>query len=299
MSQNVLADAQFTLASILRPFEGFEAVYQGQSVFIPIAFPGTLDEDAGRPGFSPYLLKGLPVPMGAKMQLWFPAVAGFAEQQPPEIYDYKYVLIWRLRNVGDFQRNRLPYHLRKESFGAPDTYLAPSDPNRFVLPAATEAVLYQQNEPSAVAPLTTFPGPGLANLRTEQIDVPSDRTEELTSCGLPLLPPNSAPAFANAFPSTGTSTTPLGAYEQGIIDPADSDLAPYALYRPYFTVAKGDELIIACYRNNNIGSSSLLWDFSTTDQQFSNLYGTNAFGSESHKPFPDLGIYVFAGSNPS
>ena len=312
MSQNVLADAQFTVASVLRPFDGFEARYQGHSIFTPIVFPGTLDDDAGKPGFSPYLLKGLPVPMGAKMALWFPAVVGAAEGIP--VFDYRYVLIWRLRNVGDFQRRRLPYHLSKESVGAPDSYLAPSSPDRFVLPAATETVVYQQPEPALPSPpipgLITAQGPSQGNLRTEVIDVPSDLAEALVTAGLPLLPPNAAPNFANAFPLPPTAppppngVNPLGAFQQGIIDPSVSNLAPYSMFRPYYTVAKGDELMIACYRNNTLTSApgSDKWDFSSYDAQFSNLYGTNAFPPSpqtSHKPFPDLGIYVFAGSNPS
>jgi len=303
VSQNVLADAQFTIAAVLRPFEGFEARYQGEAVTVPIVFPGTLDDDAGKPGFSPYLLKGLPVPMGAKMALWFPAVVGLADGFPA--LDYRYVLIWRLRNVGDFQRRRIPYHLSKESTGAPDTYLAPMPPERFVLPAATETVLYQQPEPTAVPPLITQPGFGIGHLRSEGVDVPSDLADfsaVAPSAGLPFLPPNAAPNFANAFPLPGANTEPLGAFQQGVLDPRVSNLAPYSMFRPYYTVAKGDELMIACYPNNRLGIPD--WDFRTIDAQFSNLYGTNAFapspaGTASHKPFPDLGIYVFAGSNPS
>ncbi len=304
VSHNVLADAQFTVASVLRPFDGFEAVYQGQSVFVPIAFPGTLDEDAGRPGFSPYLLKGLPVPMGAKMQLWFPAVVGSFEGNP--VLDYKYSLIWRLRNVGDFQRRQRPWHLSKESFGAPDTWLAANSPpdapyEEFVLPAATETVVYQQAEPAPTTGGTT-PGPGVGVLRTELIAVPSDLGDTLPPFGsLPLLPPNAAPNFKNGFPVPGLNTTPLGAFQQGIIDPRYSNDATSPIFRPYFTVAKGDELIIVASRDFALDGETT-WDFSTLDFQFSNLYGTNAFppvGTVSHKPFPDLGIYVFAGSNPS
>lgn len=311
-SMNVLADAQFTLAAVLRPFDGFEFVYQGQTIFTPIAFPGVLDEDAGKPGFSPYLLKGLQVPMGAKMQLWFPAVVGrdTSQEGSPPILDYKYELVWRLRNVGDFQRRQKPYHLSKESFGAPDSFLAgtSTDPeNQFVLPAASETVLYQQPEPTpGTPPADTTPGPGRGNLRTELVAVPSDLLEVLPpTAGLPLLPPNAAPNFNGGFPGfptpPGTSVTPLGFLQQGIIDPRISNSAPTALFRPYFTVAKGDELIILAFRNNVL-EGHLLWDFSTDDFEFSNLYGTAAFpGSEgsSHKPFPDLGIYVFAGSSPS
>jgi hypothetical protein len=312
VSQNVLADAQFTVAGVLRPFDGFEAVYQGQAVTIPIAFPGTLDDDAGKPGFSPYLLRGMPVPMGAKMALWFPQVTNDAEGN--QLIDYRYLLVWRLRNVGDFQRRRLPYHLSKEAVGAPDTWLAgsPAQPlNQFVLPSATETVLYQQPEVTLPAPIPgviTAPGRAQGNLRTELINIPGDLLATFVTAGLPLLPPNAAPNFANVFPQPpatgGNGIRPLGAYQQGVIDPRISNTAPGAMFRPYFTVAKGDELIVICYRNNNVDAipGSAAWNFGGLDQQFSNLYGTNAMppsGQVSHKPFPDLGIYVFAGSNPS
>jgi len=306
VTQNVLADAQFTLAAVLRPFDGFEFVYQDQPILVPIAFPGVLDEDAGKPGFSPYLLKGLAVPMGAKMQIWFPAVVGLNETSP--VLDYKYQLIWRLRNTGDFQRRQKPYHLSKESFGAPDTFLAgdSSDPlDQFVLPACSETVLYQQAEPAPAGGFTTTPGPGLGNLRSEFIAVPSDTLDTLNTAGLPFLPPNAAPNLNNPFPVppivAPSNVKPLGFFEQGVVDPRVNNGAPGALFRPYFTVAKGDELMVMAYRNNDI-PGSLNWNFHTLDFQFSNLYGTNAFppaGTTSHKPFPDLGIYVFAGSNPS
>ncbi len=300
MSHNVQVDAQFGIARVLRPFPNFERTYQGQEITIPIAFPGTLDVNAGRLGVSPYLLAGIPVPLGGKVQLWFPAVVGHAGEGP-NVFDYKYMLIWRLRNIGDLERSsgQQPYHLRKEGAGAPDTYLAPASPRRVVFPAATETVVYQQAEPSAVAPLITAPGAGLGNLRTDAIDVPSDQADDLSvfpTAALPFLPPGS-PSFANQFPIGSSNTTPLGAYQQGVLDPAQSNLAPYALFRPYFTVAKGDELLIICFRNNSTETTTT-WDFATVDREFSNLYGTDAYGTP-HPPTEDLGIYVFTGSNPT
>jgi hypothetical protein len=293
-----LIDAQFTIAKVLRPFAGFEAVYQNQDASIPIAFPGTLDENAGKPGFSPYLLAGLAVPLGAKMEIWFPMIDAPGGEGNNNV-SYVYLLHWRMRNIGDFVRSKLPYHLMKDAFGAPDTLLAPVPPQRFVLPSAVEAVLYQQQEPAAPAGFLIGAGPGRGNLRTEQIAVPNDLAASGATAGLPFLPPNTAPPFANAFPVGSGNTTPLGAFEQGITDPNADPLAPYSLFRPYFTVAKADELIISVVRlpldplpvPNN-------WDFAGVDAQFSNVYGNNAAGP-THPLFPDLGVYVLAGSNPS
>lgn len=300
-SMTVSADAQFTVDTIFRPFKGFEATYQGQDATIPIVFPGDLDPEAGKvAGISPYLLRGIPVPLGAKVTLWFPMVtADFGEGATD---GYVYLLHWRLRSVADMQRavvagRTSTYHLKKAGFGAPDTLLAPSSPNRLVIPSATETVIYQQSEPVAVSPNPAKAGSGLGNLRSELIAVPDDGVSQLPTAGLPFLPPNSAPAFANAFPSG--STTPLGAFQQGVLDPTASVVAPYSIFRPYFTVAKGDELLISVVRDPlTTTPSPNVWDFTGIDAEFSNFYGTNT-ASPTHAPFEDLGVYMFTGTNPS
>jgi len=288
MSENVQPDAQFTMAQILRPFVGFESVYQGQPTSIPIAFPGTLDQDAGKPGFSPYLLAGLPVPLGAKVQLWFPMISGVVEGIP---FDYVYELHWRLRNTGDVQRHLQPAHFQKETTGQPDTLLAPVPPGRFVLPSAIETVMFEQSEPTGLI------GTGVGNLRAQAIAVKDDGVFASASAGFPLLPPGSAP-FANALLSPATTgVTPVGQYQQGVLNPATSNLAGWSLFRPYFTVAKGDELIVTCVRNL-APPIPAIWHFDDVDVLFSNLYGINAAGP-THLPFPELGIYVFTGCNPT
>ena len=107
MSQAVLADAQFSVARVFRPFEGFEAVYNGQSVRTPIAIPGSLDPDAGRTGFDTNLISGIPVPMGSKVMLWIPTIfqdSGGALGPPSfQVVPYRYQFVWRLRNLRDFK----------------------------------------------------------------------------------------------------------------------------------------------------------------------------------------------------
>lgn len=291
-------DAQFTWAKVLRPFPNFEQVYQGQAGEIPIAFPGTLDPAAGSTGISPYLLGGLPTPFGAKVCLWIPQITG-AEGEGVQGHHYVYLLHWRMRTIGDFERNTdQGWHLATQPNGAPDTVLAPSPSARIVLPAATESIIYQDAQPAATSPFVAGIGPGIGNLRPQEIAVPSDGTETLPTAGLPLLPPGSAPDFANAFPTTAPATRPLGAFQQGILNPNASDLAPYSIYRPYFTIAKGDELIITCTRRAEDDGSTAPWDFSTIDQEFSNVFGINAVGP-THTPYTGVGIYMLVGANPS
>lgn len=314
-----LVDPQFTLAqqvtgTILRPFEGFEQVYQGQDGTIPIVFPGTLDEDAGKEGFSPYLLRGISCPLGAKAMFWLPAVTEAITIETTDFsIDYGYVLHWRMRNTGDANRDVIAgrsqirgFHLSEQGVGAEDSLLAPNGPTpQFLLPSATETILFQQPEPtSAIGPST--PGAGVANLRTQGIAVPSDGSEGGASNGLPFLPPGAAPNFANDYPVGSGNTSPLGLFEQGVADPSLFEQAPFSVFRPYFTICKGDELMIACARRPFLGATQPIppWDFNApgtglgTDKQFSNIYGINAAGPQ-HKPFKNLGIYAFFGSNPS
>ena len=285
MSDVVLADAQFTLERVLRPFDNFENVYQGQEAGVPIAFPGVVDADAGTPGFSPYLLAGLEVPLGAKVQIWFPVVSygGLGTVEPPEIFPYTYGIHWRMRNVADFRRRRKPYHISKQTGGAPDPTGTPVgySPQRLLLPSALESILYQQPEPSGA--------PAVSNLRATTINVPGDGIlTSATGAGRPFLPPGTPPP-----PGGGP---PFGQFEQGVADPNLSDQATLSMFRTYFTIAKGDELIITASRTDQMILGT--WDFSGIDQGFSNLYGTNV-GGPPHRAFPDMGIYVWTGSNPS
>lgn len=284
MSEVVLADAQFSLATVVRPFDAFEDRYQGQESGIPIAFPGVPDADAGTPGFSPYLLAGIEVPFGAKVQLWFPVVSYGGELTPdaPVTVPYTYQLHWRVRNVADYRRRRKPYHLGKQSGGARDTVGTPvgHSPDRLLLPSVMESILYQQAEPSGA--------PAVANLRATTINIPGDGMPVVSGGGRPLLPVGVPPA-----PGGGES---FGQFEQGVANPGYMVEATLSIFRSYFTIAKGDELIITALRTDQEASAT--WDFSGVDQGFSNVYGTNVAGPP-HAAFPDLGIYVWTGSNPS
>src|SRR5262245_47611386 len=93
-SNVVLSDAQMGMFQTLRPMPNFEAVYQGQSGTIPIAFPGVLAPEAGKEGFSETLLSGLPVPLGSRILLQIPVTI---DQYLP-VLNYEYQIIWRTRN---------------------------------------------------------------------------------------------------------------------------------------------------------------------------------------------------------
>ncbi len=274
---NVLADAQFSFAKPIRPFDGFEKVYQGKNALVPIAFPGGLDPNAGLPGYAPNLIAGFPVPLGAKVLLWIPQCS-YGVAPSPLVTEYVYQISWRIRNVADYRHGnpdgtRTPYHIQKQAAGAADTTAPVGQQARLIITAALETILFEQTQPA----------PSL---------IGSPATGDLIANGL-ALPADGVSRFLPLIPGGG-----FGAAEQGIADPAQVVEEPAPLFRPYFTIAKGDDMTIFAYRPPN--ASFATWDFANplTDQAFSNTYGTNVAGP-THPPYPDLGIYVLVGSNPS
>lgn len=277
MSENVLADPQFNVASILRPFEGFEAVYNGQSVDTPLMFTvnGTaLDPLAGTVGYSPKLLKGLSVPYGARIVLWLPIVAGIqvSEAFATSLWYYKWTVSWRLRNVYDFRQSRIPFHYPKQGAGVADTNYPPQTRARVVIPAAVNSIAFTQVAPVAPSSITTT-----------------------TVLNADITSPNSA-AVSLPFLPDGT----LGYYQQGLLNPgavAGEVVASQPLYIPYEIQCEGDELLLGMTRPSSpdVGSAAAsgTWAFSGVDGQISLL-----FGNGSGTAYPDIGVYVSAGSAP-
>ena len=268
MSEVTLFDAQATFRNIVRPFPNFETTYQGFGPDVPIAFPGTLDPAAGRPGYDPNLIAGLPVPFGATIWLWIPlCVAGRTEEGGANISLYDYTIVWRLRNLTDFKDRRAPFHIEREFPGAVDNAASPPQ-GRFVVPAARQVIKLQQPET-----FVTPTDPELVNLRNLLWTPRGGGTVEPL---IPGMPPKSA------------------TIQQGVLDPAiDPTIAKDPLFNAYSFQCQGDEMIIlATKRNKND------WDFTdpAEDLPFSNVYGN---GNGMHAPFDQLGIYYLTGATPA
>jgi hypothetical protein len=273
-----MVDAQLTNVRVLRPFEGFERVYQGQSLTVPIAFPGERDPRAaqGKPGFDPNLMIGIPVPEGARVIIWFPVIPPPPSNLNAQI-PYSYKLIWRFKNLGDYRdpparRRRAPFHFPRQSPGASDTSFGPPLP-RTTIPAGWHVIAYEQPEPTSSA--------GNLVVRVEKI---TPKIDSLFEFAQPLL-------------SDGSP----GVLQQGVLDPvalgALSAAAKMPLFLPFWTDAEGDELIILANRETIPLAPPNTWDFVAADQdfEFSNIYGT---GNGNHEPFRDVGIYVQTGTTP-
>lgn len=254
MTDAVLADAQFGVARVLRPFEGFENVYQGRSVLNSILLPGGYDRDAGKPGISPNLTKGLPVPFGSKVVVWLPTIRNPNFEEPVPI-PYAFKVLWRLRNLRDFRESRLPYHFPKQSIGGG---------NRFVIPAAKKAILYEgQRQLTDIEESFTETQASLEEIQVTVSDF------QLSAIGL-------MPDGSSAIVEQG-----LSGVDRSVVT-----------FTPVQLDAEGDEMII-------------LMGLATSSINRDNPRSWNFEAGEVDAPLldffnrsPDLGVYIFTGSNP-
>lgn len=263
-SAAVMADAQYTLVRVCRPFADFERVYQGRPATVPIAFPGVLDPRAaaGQAGFSPALLKGYPVPFGSRLVIEIPVCFN---EDTPSLYSYR--LIWRFAGSKTAQEAR-PMHLRSQSRGAPDS-TGTSPALRYPTPASWHMIAYEETEPVS--------GSGRLVIRVERI--------------IPVVDSLVAPRLPNGAMAT---------IEQGIFDPADfapGSATPVSpTYVPFWTDAMGDELLLLA-NPEPADSEGRVWDFTdpALDKPFSDLYGSS---NGARPPRLDVGITLQTGTSP-
>ena len=288
--QNVLADPQFSVATILRPFDNFEDVYAGQPAGVPVAFfppgpngrPQALDPDAGARGVDENLLRYVPVPLGAQIVLYIPHALVLQDSLVVPVLEtlYTYTVHWRVRNLSASTRRMRtggevkPYHSATFE-GRPDTTAPATAQARVLIPSATRTVLVEQPEPATTAQQ-------VQHLRRERF---TPTTSYLDSSGLPLLPSGAQ-----------------GVHMQGVLDPgaftAFEQIARSSLFMPIEFTCEGDEMLITANRYDAWEAQPDAWSFTgldAPDAPFSNVYGRNVAGPEqplSH----GLGIYMFMGA---
>lgn len=274
MGQPVLADAQFGITRILRPFTDFETDYEGVACTTPIQFTEAgraLDPLAGTEGYASNLVRGLHVPIGSRVVIWIPAVAVVVAGSPP----YKWVFVWRLRGLADNRRARGVYHLSKQGAGVPDTTGGGSSP-RVIRPACGHAIIYNNAKPAGNISRVA------QDLQVEDIAARPVSASMLSPDMRPLVPGGSR-----------------GAYQQGLLDPnpvppGAGPVADVPLCDPIELQALGDELLIGAYRDSIPDHTT--WEFDPAtgyDRGFDVL-----FGDGSGTTFPDIGVYVLPGSAP-
>jgi hypothetical protein len=272
-SQIVMADAQFGTERFMRPNADFTDQYAGENALNnPIwLFPNgqPLDPQAGRPGYDPNLIRGLSVPVGARLILKMPSIV-YTESTVPLVFrSYIWAFFWRERNLFDYRTQRIPWHL-PAGRGPDNTMLAPPAP-RVTLPVASNTVVYNQAEPISV--LAPDSGRAIQRARAEDI-----RFSAANLAG-PILPSGAT-----------------GVVQQGVLDPGDFGVsAGQQLFMNHEIQALEDELLIAVYRNT--GPTN--WDFTVAtgaDDQLGQLLGNTGAGADGDTA--RVGVYVKAGSAP-
>jgi hypothetical protein len=287
---NVLADAQFGVIKTLRPYVDFETDYQGTISTRPIqvteVIEGTGGEPrdaqaiAGTPGYDPNLVRGLKVPMGARVMIYLPkftpdnAVSGSNTE-----LRYEWLIEWRFRNVFDFRTQRTPFHHPKQSAGFPDTSSGTSEP-RIVIPASAQTSVYVGPEP------TTAGGVVVQNARQEFIS--SGGPSVTGGFNLPFLP----------------GGVLLGSIQQGLSNPGALGIGEWArpsFYQTIETQAAADELVLSLRRQDTPEGTVTNWDFSQNPGRIDRLVsvflglGDTVNGDG---PFRDIGVMVSWGTAP-
>lgn len=261
MSQSVVTDSVASMFVALKPFPNFEEVYQGQPGTVPIAFPGTLDQFAGKPGFDGQLIAGATIPLGSRLTIWIPQTIedGTATEQPPIVNPlYQYQILWRLRTVRDYRAGQLEgqttpvqsfssYHLRSNAFGQPQA-VTPGDNaalRRYYLPGSMQTLATVLEPPSGG-------GPNVVTLRGQ------------------VLRPVSDPIWVQPLTPSGNAAV----WQQGaFVNSAEANTGGPA-YLTYTTEALGDEFCIIASKID----TDVPWDFTTPspgDMAFSNTFGNN------------------------
>lgn len=274
-----MIDAQFSVATVLKPYVGFEADYQGESCRRPIMFPGGLSPNAGKPGYASNLIAGVPVPYGSKVSLWVPTIYrnGATEpEQPPDlqVIPYRFQFIWRLKNLQDYRMGigDSAYHFPKQSPGAT---------GQVVVPAGQKVIIYEGSpqtfSQSLTAPNSQFSGEYFA---TQQAVL--ERIEFESTTPLPPFIPGGAD----------------GAYQQGVAALSGVDVNETVSFNCIQMDAEGDELLIAMDRLGGEGevSGETTWNF--TDNSSVDFAVSVFFGAGSGTTIRDLGIYLLTGANP-
>ncbi len=260
-----MTEPQWSIAQFLKPFPGFEQVYQGQPGSKPIAFPGVLDSYAKKklPGYDPNLLAGLTCPLGARVRLWIPLALSGAGLNSV----YQYQVIWRMRTIVDFVTGQemgqvspaqaySGYHIGIGPYGQPEVLLDPAT-KRYFLPGSMETAVYPQAQPTSPNAGT----PGVVQLQGQ------------------LLQPSTSALWTAPLTPSGVDAS----WQQGVY-PINNSIVSAPSFVMYEFEAKGDEMSILATRID--GSDEVVWDFTSDedDGAFSSTYG-NSSGQAAVSPY--------------
>lgn len=316
-SETVNVPADFSIVTTLRGYKNFEDVYQGvshsQLIYLSdresgkdpeseeaynrlsaelaanggVVPPGGLTSNAS--GISPWLQRGIPVPLGGWIVLYLPYILS-SEGGSALLY----YIGWRNRSVEHFRETREPFHLAFDGLGQDDDgslkeaqAVGGAPTAIFGGATAVRRLITGYWEPTRWAP-TTEPATGPTIFDDFQSVI---RMNPQGTAG-PLTP---TPLFPYLDP---TKNPVSGDVMQGFLKnapPGSNQLA----YLPVPIRCKGDELILAvrCETDAN-------YDFNSSDFLISLLFGRAGYTTGQPTlaaplvPIPTLGAYMSTGSAP-
>jgi hypothetical protein len=290
-SNIVVVEPRIVRARVLRPYVGFEAVYEGVAATTPVSFYEisadatdpiqTLDDLAGQAGYDPHLERFVPVPFGSRVTVWIPYCVfydGRGEQGVTVEQVYDYTFHWRIRNTEAYARQLQAgkpgrgYHSEKlAGFDEPGPL-----PTRVSIPACTNSIIIEQTEVAGSLQQRS-------NVRRERLRVLSSAADT---------------AFLALLPDGTPAVRQQGVYDNGNSVGAPPEIGQSELYLKVDMDAAGDELLIQAQRYDAFDTPpGVVWAFAGIDAPFSNVYGAN-LGGIAHVQPVGSGIYLLYGSAP-
>ena len=298
-----MSEAEFSFFETLRGYTDFEDVYQGAPCTNPIVLStqasgldpaaliayqrqvaqfaqGASTASAGD-GISPFLVAGMPVPLGSLVCFYLPFLATAGEVPNGT---HRYAIAWRLRSAQHFQDTGDPFHSRNDNFGPDDnggSDVQPFGPAKFSGPAlARKIVPVCWENVRYVNPAPTF-SQVMADLAREDMFAAS------------FAPAGYAIIDSPLYKAYSPTTVGLGNISQGLVpNPGSLGIAPQ--WQPLFPQAKGDECVLLVYRQPNPGPFGSVWDFNGEDLSVSGFFGRRGY-TNPQGPLPGLGAYLGTG----
>lgn len=335
-----MSGAILGIERLLRPAWNFELDYDGEDGSNPILFTwppaktrpalgaadySVLDELAQLSpvptGVSPVLAKFVEVPAGSSMLIFYPVVTCKVSELARFAYVWR--IVWRTRSAADYTKpeRRKSYQIGKTSLGAADSRtLNVPDPRgitvggtRYVLPGASEAVIYGHGEPK---PFDMISSPSSGTFFHDAVSIPA--TFKMLTAS-PIIP------GSNLYP-VGVPDTYVRRmdYQQGVFDPDfpgltgvdtwDTAFNPVTVtHLPKWIKSHGTEFALEVYKfeyddpNNYQSYTQRAWDFTVVanlptsageDYLFSCMFGIGAL-SAGKSPPEDTGVRVMVGTAPA
>ena len=286
-TQVVVVEPRLVRARVLRPWLGFETLYEGTAATTPVSFYEisadandaiqVLDDLAGHLGYDDKLERFVPTPLGSRLTLWIPYCVYFdGDVTVEQIYDYTFH--WRIRNTETYAQHLLTgkpgrgYHSERLA-GFDEPGRPPVE--RVAVPCATNSIIIEQQEAAGSLQQRS-------NVRRERLRVIAAAAD---TAYLAILP-DGTPAIRQQ-----------GVYDNGNNLGAPPEIGQSELYLKVDMDAAGDELLVQATRYDAFEAQPGVWAFGAADAPFSNVYGVNV-GGVAHVQPTGSGIYLFYGSAP-